>query len=448
MRKNPLIKAVGLAGVSALALTACGGPIVDGGNNGGSDPSANQTEATDWSTVEPAKEITFWSTHPGGSMDFEKEIAAKFEAETGIKVDLITAGATYEEIAQRFQTAQTAGDQGDVVVMSDANWFSAYLAGSITSVDDLVAAADNDTSTYVDALYEDYLYDGKHWAVPYGRSTPLFYYNKEHYADAGLPDQAPATWDELREYADKLAAAGHTTAFAFPPEAEYPAWTMANLVWSFGGGWSNEWDFSQAYSEGTVAALKFAQEALADGWAAVASASPQTDFAAGANSSVVASTGALRSTIEAASFDIGVGFLPTGPSGATDVVPTGGAGLAIASKSAPEKQKAAAMFVSFMTSTENTAAFSGLTGYLPVRKDADMSAVYAENPLFEVAVQQLERAHVQDFGRVLLPGGDIALARGLNEVLVQKADPEETMKKVADEMTTLYDRDLKSVLEG
>ena len=75
-----------------------------------------------------------------------------------------------------------------------------------------------------------------------------------------------------------------------------------------------------------------------------------------------------------------------------------------------------------------------------------MSAKYAEQPLFEVAVDQLERARVQDFGRVLLPGGDIALSRGLSEVLVQKTDPAATMQKVADEMQSLYDRDLKAVL--
>ncbi len=379
-------------------------------------------------------------------MDVEKELVAKFTADTGIKVDHVTAGANYAEVSQRFQTAQVSGDQGDVVVLSDANWFSAYLAGSIQPVDELLAAADIDPTTYVDALYEDYLYEGQHWAVPYARSTPLFYYNKEHYADAGLPDRAPETWAEMKEFAGKLTAAGHETAFAFPPEAEYPAWTMANLVWGFGGQWSKEWDFSAAHSAETVEALKFAQQALADGWAAVASTAPQTDFAAGANSSVVASTGALNSTIEAASFDVGVGFLPLGPTGDEKVVPTGGAGLAIASKSSPEKQLAAAMFVSYITNAENTATFSGATGYLPVQKGADMSAKYAEQPLFETAVKQLERARVQDFGRVLLPGGDIALSRALNEVLVQNADAEATMKKAAEEMQNLYDRDLKSVL--
>ena len=45
--------------------------------------------------------------------------------------------------------------------------------------------------------------------MPWARSTPLFYYNKEHYADAGLPDRAPETWAEMKEFAGKLTAAGH-----------------------------------------------------------------------------------------------------------------------------------------------------------------------------------------------------------------------------------------------
>lgn len=451
-----IIKTVGLVGVAALALGACGGPTVEGGGGTPTTPAAGGDATTpggetteagfDWSSVEPATEIAFWTNHPGGSMDIEKELVEKFTAETGITVDHVTAGANYAEVSQRFQTAQVSGDQGDVVVLSDANWFSAYLAGSIAPVDEILAAAGVDASNYVDALYEDYLYEGEHWAVPYARSTPLFYYNKEHYADAGLPDRAPESWAEMEEFAAQLTEAGHTTAFAYPPEAEYPAWTMANLVWGFGGQWSDEWDFSAAHSAETIEALEFAQRSLEEGWAAVASTAPQTDFAAGANSSVIASTGALNSTIEAAGFEIGVGFLPVGPSGDEKVVPTGGAGLAVASKSTPEQQLAAAMFVSYITNAENTAAFSGATGYLPVTKGADMSAKYAEQPLFEVAVDQLERARVQDFGRVLLPGGDIALSRGLSEVLVQKTDPAATMQKVADEMQSLYDRDLKAVL--
>ena len=139
-----IIKTVGLVGVAALALGACGGPTVEGGGGTPTTPAAGGDATTpggetteagfDWSSVEPATEIAFWTNHPGGSMDIEKELVEKFTAETGITVDHVTAGANYAEVSQRFQTAQVSGDQGDVVVLSDANWFSAYLAGSIAPV--------------------------------------------------------------------------------------------------------------------------------------------------------------------------------------------------------------------------------------------------------------------------------------------------------------------------
>lgn len=444
-RKSSAVGVTAALAASVVALAACGGPTVDSGT-ASSGQSDSQTSSTDWSSVEPATEISFWTNHPGGSLDVETQLVADFEEKTGIKVDLVTAGANYDEVAQRFQTAQTSGDQGDLVVLSDATWFNAYLAGSITPVDDLLTAVDVDPSTYVDALYGDYLYDGSHYAVPYARSTPLFYFNKDAYKAAGLPEEAPTTWDQVKEYSEKLKAAGYTTAFGFPPESEYPAWTMANLVWSYGGSWSDGWDFSTAHSDATVKALTFAQDAVKDGWAAVVSTAPQTDFAAGGAAQVIASTGALSGTLDTANFRVGVGYLPTGPSGDENVVPTGGAGLAVASKSSPEKQKAAAMLATYLTNATSTVTFSEATGYLPVQKDVDMSAVYAEKPEFEVAVDQLDRARSQDYARALLPGGDLALASALTKILAQGADPTSTMEGVSTELQTLYDRDLKSVL--
>ena len=61
-------------------------------------------------------------------------------------------------MSQKFQTAQVSGDAGDLVVLSDANWFTQYLNGSITPIDPILEAAGADTSNYVEALYDDYLY--------------------------------------------------------------------------------------------------------------------------------------------------------------------------------------------------------------------------------------------------------------------------------------------------
>ena len=160
------VLAITAAAAVAFTLAACG-------------PSTTEAEGeaeatTDFAGIEPAESVTFWSNHPGGSIDVEKELIAAFTAETGIKVDHVTAGANYEEVFQKFQTAQTAGNAGDLVVLSDATWFPSYLNSSLTPLDDLLEAADVDADGYQDALFGDYLYEGAHYAVPYARSTPMF----------------------------------------------------------------------------------------------------------------------------------------------------------------------------------------------------------------------------------------------------------------------------------
>lgn len=434
---------VAVASLAAASLAACGPSVSSDPASGTEGETAGTSESVDYSAVEPASEIAFWSNHPGGSMDLEKEIIAGFEAETGIKVNLVTAGANYEEVSQKFQVAQGTNDVGDLVVLSDATWFPAYLAGSITPIDDLLTAVGADPSGYQDALFGDYLYEGDHYAVPYARSTPIFYYNKDHYAQAGLADAAPETWDDAATAGVALTAATGVPAFGYPPEAEYPAWTMSNLVWGYGGQWSNEWDFATVADANTVEALTFAQDAVSDGWAAVLSGDPATDFAAGAVSQVVASTGSLSGILDSADFEVGVGFLPGGPKDTDKVVPTGGAGVAVASNTTPEKKLAAAMFATYLTNAQNTATFSAGTGYLPVQKDADMSSVYTDAPQFEVAVNQLSRARSQDYARVFVPGGDLVIAKTLQSILANGANVESSTTALQEELQTLFDRDLK-----
>ena len=436
-RNRRLMTGVAGLSISALALTACG-PDTTG--------ETAETEDTDFTDVEPADSITFWTNHPGGSQDVESELIEGFTEETGIEVDVVTAGANYEEVSQRFQTAQGTGDVGDVVILSDATWFPNYLNGSLAPVDEALETADVDTSGDHETLFADYDYEGSHYGAPYARSTPLFYYNTEHYEEAGL-DEAPETWDEVTEHSEALMDAEvASSAFVFPPEEQYPAWTMSNLVWAYGGSWSEEWDFSPVSSEETVEALEYAQEAAQE-WAMVGSGDPADDFSAGAASQMVASTGSLAGVLETADFEVGVGFLPGGPAGDGET-PTGGAGMSIASESSPEEQLAAAMFIGHMTNPDSTATFSEAVGYMPVHRDADMSAVYEETPQFEVAVDQLqERARVQDNSRVFLPGGDLALSQMLQRILTSDVDVAEETAALEEEFEGLYERDLATELE-
>jgi sn-glycerol 3-phosphate transport system substrate-binding protein len=425
----------------AVTVTGCGGPRIVGAGERGAGTDLDYTGVT------PASEISFWSNHPGGSIDTERALVAEFQRQSGIRVNLVTAGANYEEVSQKFQAAQTSRSVGDVVVVSDVTWFPAFLNGSIIPLEAALRAQSVDTAGYRQTLYDDYRYGGKHYAVPYARSTPIFYYNKDFYRRAGLPDRPPATWDEARDYGRRMRQGGITVpSFGFPPQDQYVGWTMSNLVWGYGGAWSDQWNFGAVADAKTRDAFAFARSAVADGWATVTSGDPTTPFAAGAVGQVIASTGSLRGIIEASKFDVGVGFLPGGPVEVTKVVPTGGAGLAIAAKAPPERQLAAARFIAFMTNAANTATFSAATGYLPVQSSADMSAVYAKTPQFKTAVDQLSRARSQDYARVFVPGGDRAISGTIQAVLTTPVDIGSALDALRDKLEKFYRRDVESRL--
>ncbi|MGJ3189011.1 ABC transporter substrate-binding protein [Paenarthrobacter sp. FR1] len=438
---------LGLAGLGAgaAALAACGGPSTAG------TADAVDAATIDFAGVKPAASIDFWTNHPGKSQDVEKAIIDKFHAKfPDIKVNLVTAGANYEEIAQKFQTSQAAktGLPG-LVVLSDVWWFRYFSNGSIIPIDGLVKQLDIKIDDFQRSLVDDYKYDDKQWALPYGRSTPLFYYNKDHFKAAGLPDRAPATWQEFAEWAPKLkATSGAQYAYIYPALAGYAGWTLQNNLWGWGGSWSKDWDIT-CDSKESVAALQWAQDSIyKDGWAGVSSKEAADDFAAGITSSTISSTGSLLGVLKAAKFNVGVGFLPGGPEAPTGVCPTGGAGLGIPSGISKEEQLAAATFLKFMTEPENTAAFSAATGYMPTRLSADMSAVLAATPQIKTAMDQLAATKVQDNARVFLPGADQEMAKSAAKILTQQGDVQATMTELKKTLEGIYTKDVKPKLKA
>lgn len=444
-RRNFL--ALGGAGLGALALGACSGPAVTTPGGGGSASAASDT---DWSNVKPAAEISFWSNHPGKSKDVETALIEKFhKAQSDTKVTLVTAGANYEEVAQKFQTAQQGGQLPHLVVFSDVWWFRYFINDSIIPLDGLIKKLDWKTSDYVDGLYKDYSYNGKQWAMPYARSTPLFYYNKDMFKAAGLEDRAPKTWAEFAEWAPKIKAANPSIQFAhmYPAASDYDSWSLQNKIWGEGGQLSKDWDITCDSAE-VVKVLQFTQDSVyKDKWAGVSAKDAAADFSSGAVASFVGSTGSLVGVLSAAKFNVGVGFLPGG-SKATDMVcPTGGAGLGIPKNITKEQQLAAANFLKFLGEPENTVAFSDATGYMPVRKSADMSAIIAKRPQAKVAVDQLAHTRAQDYARVFLPGGDREIGMASADILTQKADPKERLAKLKTTLTGIYTNDVKPKLK-
>ncbi|MFQ4150582.1 ABC transporter substrate-binding protein [Arthrobacter sp. LAPM80] len=433
VNRRQMLQLAALLGGSA-ALAACGGPTV--GEVGG----AATDNTVDWKTVKAAKEITWWSNHPGTSKDIEMELIKRFTAESGIKVSLVTAGANYDEVAQKFQAASGSSNVPDLVIASDVWWFRYMINGQILPLDQLAAHLDFGTGDFNATLYNDYAFKDAHWAVPYARSTPLFYYNKSVWEKAGLPDRAPKTWTEFDEWAPKIATASNVVPLGLGKGSSWSAWWFCNMLWGAGGSYSKDWTMTLDSPQALEAANYLQKLIYEDKSAAVTAKDQVADFGAGITGCTIASTGSLTGILGSAKFDVGTGFLPQGAQGAA--CPTGGTGLAIPASKSPEQQLAAGMFLKFLTNAQNTAYFSSNTGYMPVRTSAlegeTMKAVYAKTPQFRTAVDQLAGTRVQDWGRVFVPNGDKDLTTALEKIMLQQGDPAEAFALAATSITKSY----------
>lgn len=423
---------LGLTGAAAAGalLTACAGTGSGSGSSNGSD----------------AKTINFWSNHPGTSTEVEKELIKRFEAKfPDLKVNLIDGGKNYEEVAQKFNAALSGGDVPDVVVLSDVWWFNYALIGAIEPLDGHFAEAGVNTGDYVDSLLADYVFDGKHYALPYARSTPLFYYNKQVWSQAGLPDRGPATWQEFDQWGPELqrVVGDGKLAHGWGNAKDYIGWTFEGPIWTFGGAYSDQWTL-KFDDEKTIAAGNFLRDMVHTKRYAAISNSIATDFGAGILASTIASTGDLSGITKNAKFDFGTAFLPAADG--TPGCPTGGAGLAIPSKISDERKINALKFIDFVTNAQNTSYFSQNVGYMPVRKsaveDPSEKDYLAKNPRSKVAIDQLSRTRSQDNARVFVPGGDQIIGTGLEQIALQNADVPSTFANVSKQLQQIIDRQI------
>ncbi len=271
-----------------------------------------------------------------------------------------------------------------------------------------------------------------------------------HFQAAGLPDRAPKTWDEAADFAGKIKAKGLDTQAVvnWAKPDNYLPWYYQNQAWGWGGEYSDKWDLSPLSGDAMVTSLQWTAKSMKQngGWAGITSNSQADDLSAGTISICLESTGAMKNLLKNAHDPIGAGFLPAGPVNTDNVCPTGGTGIGVASKVSPEEQVAAIKFLAWLTNPENSIKFSAGTGYLPVNTAADTTSLLAQNPLVKISLDQLGHLHSQDWARVFISGGDLAIGNGMGKVLLENADPKATMQDVAKTLQASYDRDIKPLL--
>ena len=165
----------------------------------------------------------------GYAADFEK-------ANPSIKVKPIYSG-TYQESITKALTAHKSGTPPVTSVLLSTDMFTLIDEEAIVPIDGFIRSDDDKKwlASFFPAFMENSQTGGKTWGVPFQRSTIVLYYNKDLFKEAGLdPEKAPATWEEMRAFAEKLTkrdASGNTAQWGVQiPSSGFPYWLFQGLT--------------------------------------------------------------------------------------------------------------------------------------------------------------------------------------------------------------------------
>lgn len=359
-------------------------------------------------TPQPASEVVYLRFYfpvgvAGAIAPKMEALVDKFNEEyPNIEVEPIFAGG-YVQCFQKAMTANAAGNPPDVALVSDPDVWSLVDANAITPLDDFIAAEGGDEylADFHETFVTDVTFGDHYWGMPFQKSTPIFYWNKDIFKEVGLdPETPPETWDDLLEYAQKLVvkdASGNVTRYG----VEIPIDTWLLAAFGYQNGMTAIGNGTEVYIDTPemVGALEF-MSSLANEYNVMPQkrlfSDSSADFVAGQTAMLYNSTGSLTFIRESADFEFGAAFHPYNVQRG---VPTGGGPLVIF-ENIPDENKAAAWeFVKWMTSPEVSAQWMLDTGYIAVRKSAlevpELAEYVAGFPQALVAIEQLEYAFPQ-----------------------------------------------------
>lgn len=283
--------------------------------------------------------------------------------------------------------------------------------GIVDSMQDLLDA-DEDGDAYlddfIDVFIRDSFLDGELVSIPWGRSSCIFYYNKDAFREAGLdPENPPATWDELVDAAVKLTKtdeSGEVVRYGYGicENAGNSQWPLAILTAQNGGAICND-EGTETYfdSDACVGAMewwvKLHQEYHCVPDYLLNFSDMPNMFVGGQLAMMQHTSGNLTNIYANADFEVGVALMP---GVASQTSSTGGQNFYMCPGLSEKERKGAWEFIRYCTTPEIQARWCAACGYIATVESAfetDLLKDYMEKvDGLQGAVDQLQAGAVTE----------------------------------------------------
>ena len=353
-----------------------------------------------------ATEIDWWHAHTGRLGEIVDAMVEKFNASQSDYKVKATHKGNYSETLNAGIAAFRAGEQPHILQVFEVGTATMMAAaGAIKPVHEVMteAGGDFDQDAYLSTVTGYYTSpEGDMLSMPFNSSTPVFYYNKDAFTQAGLdPEAPPTTWSEVGKALEALKASGSEC----PLTTAWQSWIHLENM----GAWHDVAFASKANGfEGLDTELAFNGPAQVkhiqqmgdwakDGLFVYAGRRNEggARFRSGECAIFTESSAGYAGVKAEAQFPFGVSTLPywDDAAGAPQNTIIGGASLWVLEGHADEEYKAVAAFFDFLSEAEVQADWHQQTGYLPITLAAyelsKKQGFYDENPGTETALIQM-----------------------------------------------------------
>jgi len=426
--------------ILSLMVTACVCMSALAGCGAGASSSSSKADTKDGKT-----QLVFWHSMGGKGGEAINTLVDKFNKENKSNIT-VTAQyqGEYDDAINKIKSSKDKNTYPDIMQLYDLGTRWMIDSKLSTPMQKFIDDDKFDTSSLEPNLLAYYTVDKKLNSMPFNSSTPILYYNKTAFKEAGLdPEKAPADFDEIKTYSDKLTKKDGNTVSQYGYSMAIYGWFfeqfLAKQLQPFannGNGRDSGATSVEFKNNGGGLKIVKAWKDLYDqgllGNFGKKPADTQQAFIAGKTAMFIDSTAGLSTVLGGVNgkFEVGTAFLPKINKDDKGGVSIGGASLWIMNKDDQAKQKAAFEFIKFMVSPEQQVYWNGQTGYFPVTTKAydlpEMKDHLAKTPQFKTAIDQLHASPVESKGALLgvFPEARQTIETNIEAVLQGKSTPE------------------------
>lgn len=216
----------GGGGDQAAQPNGSAGAAGDGAADNGQESQEEQNEAASGEKTT----LEFWNVFTGSDGDILRQIVDNYNKTNTDNIEIQMDIMPNDQLQQKLPAAIATGTAPDLVLFGVENIAPYVSNDSLEDISDFWETTGADKDNILENVLELSHVDGKLYGTPMQYNVSYLYWNKDLFSAAGLdPEKAPATMDELAEYAVKLTdPSKNQFGLALPTNATYMQFLWAN----------------------------------------------------------------------------------------------------------------------------------------------------------------------------------------------------------------------------